>query len=206
MSNIPWIEVQKVQSHRQELGLRRLSDQECLALEAVFTKQSTHVDQSGRSRLTQNKDSAGSNPVVGNNNGDLKMADDTVSEVTATTNENLRFKVDEANPLLFVDLLTKKKYRLVSDGEPEPATVAQAPKHLLKTAAKTVLSLNNRHQHDYFWGDIFPASRRALTAAGIMNMDDIANKTSNLAGVPAAALVEVIKMMVSNRYGTVNAN
>lgn len=202
---IPWIEVQKVQNRRQEIGQRLLSNKECMALEAAFTKQA-QVDQSGRSRLAQNKDSVGSNPSLGNevSFGDVKMGivesdskNEQVAETAPGPSDNNRFAASPSNPMIITDLLTQKEYRIVAVGEPESLNAENAPKHLAFLATKTLKSLNDKHQNDYFWGELTPKTRDILKAQEIRNLNDLKAKVDRLDKATTVSLLEIIKLLVS---------
>jgi hypothetical protein len=172
---VPWIEVQLIQSRRRENGQRPLTNAECLALESSLSKRYKR-----------------SNP-----SGDEKMADaiDPIAVPDVPPQDNLRFRAEDA--ISFTDLLTNRTYRVMAVGDTQPSSPELAANHLVKVAAKTVLSLNKAHQNDYFWGEISVAARKALKDQGITNMPDLLGKIDQLGDVPSKLLVEVIKMLIA---------
>ncbi len=160
-----------IKMQRREFGQKPLTDVECIAMACKMNRR--YKDELG----------------------DVEMANavDPISENVGTQN-NDRFKTEDA--ITFTDLLTKRKYRLIAVGEEVPSSPELAASHLVKTFTKTVISLNQKHETDFFWGEMTIPARKSLKDAGITNVTDLLAGIDGLKDVPSNHLVEVIKMIV----------
>ena len=127
--------------------------------------------------------------------GDTKMSEE-IQEADTTQNTNNRFKADLNDPTLITDLLSGQIYRVIPANE-VPSLTSPATKHLLKIAEKTLKSLNDKHQIDYFWGDLKLQTRNELKDHEIFNLNDLLTKIDELKDIPSESLISIIKLIIA---------
>jgi hypothetical protein len=92
--------------------------------------------------------------------------------------------------MLITDMLTGKEYRVIGV---DPTDT----KNINRFAEKVLLSMNEKHRRDYFWGELSASTRKVLRDQEIFNLDDLRTKADRLSICTNASLVEIVKFVTS---------